>query len=58
LNKKVEEAYVDYFQKMRENNMQSYDAYRLLKNEVKGSPLLKFSEKEAYNSVANKLKRA
>ena len=32
-------------------------AYRLLRNEVGGSPSLGFSERDAYNSVANKVKR-
>ena len=56
-HKKVEKAHVDYFQKMRRNGMKVLHAYRLLRNEAGGSPSLGFSERDAYNSVANEVKR-
>ena len=48
---------MDYFKKMKRNCMKVSHVYRLLRNEVRGSPSLGFSERDAYNSVANKVKR-
>jgi len=56
-HKKVEKAHVDYFQKMRRNGMKVSHAYRLLRNEAGGSPSLGLSERDAYNNVANEVKR-
>ena len=53
----MKKAHVDYFQKMRRNGMKVSHAYRLLRNEPGGSPSLGFSERNAYNSVANEIKR-
>ena len=56
-HKKVEKVHVEYFQKMRRNGMKVSHVYRLLRNEVGGSPSLGCSERDAYNSVANEVKR-
>ena len=55
-HKKVQKIHVEFFQKMRRNGMKVFYAYRLLRNEVGGSPSLGFSERDAYNSVANEVK--
>ena len=53
-HKKVEKAHVDFFQKMRINGMKVLHAYRLQRNEIGGSPILGFSERDACNSVEMK----
>ena len=55
--KKVKKALVDFFQKMRRNGMKVSHAYQLIRNEVGSLPLLGFSERDAYNSVANEIKK-
>jgi len=37
--------------------MKVFYTYRLLRNEVGGSPLLGFSKRDAYNSVVNEFKK-
>jgi len=55
-HKKVEKAHIEFLQKMRRNGMKVFHAYRLLRNGAGGSPILGFSERDAYDSVANKVK--
>ena len=42
---------------MKRNGIKASHAYRLIRNEAGSSPLLDFSKRDAYNSVANKVKR-
>jgi len=56
-HKKVEKTHIDFFQKMRRNGMKVFHVYRLLTNEAGGSPLLGSSERDAYNNIANEVKR-
>ena len=56
-HKKVEKTHVNFFQMMRRNGMKVSHANRVLRNEARGSPLLNFSKRDAYNSVVNEIKR-
>jgi len=56
-HKKFKKAHVDFFQKMRRNGIKVSHAYRLLRNGAESSPLLGFNKRDAYNSIANEVKR-
>ena len=48
---------MDFFQKMKRNDMKVSHVYWLLRNEAEGSPSLSFSERDAHNSITNEVKR-